>query len=135
MQWIYHNQESTNFMATTWKDDTNAKIYNYVTVNELEKELENYGFKIYKIGNVKQPTNVIPSGTTANYIDNTTVDNSKTAPTTAVEVYIYDGKTSTEDVNKKKMTIYKYTLKFQSSDTVVSAVSGGIVDVNTVKGL
>ena len=99
----------------------------------MEKELENYGFKIYKIGNVTKPTNVIPESGSANYIDGTTVDNSTAAPTTDVVAYIYDGKTDASKIDQKKMTIYKYTLKFQSNGTVVSAISDGQVkDISSI---
>ena len=115
---------STNFMATTWKDDTNAKIYNYVTVNELEKELENYGFKIYKLGSLGDPTNADKN----KYIDGTDSETSSSEEKKDILVYIYDKKASDEDIKAKNMTIYKYTLNFKTNGTVVSAISNGIVD-------
>ena len=115
---------STNFMATTWKDDTNAKIYNYVTVNELEKELENYGFKLYKLGELANPTTTDGS----KYIDGTQEETTSDNAKTNIIVYIYDKKASEDDISKKKMTIYKYTLNFKSNGTVVSAASNGIVE-------
>ena len=111
---------STNFMANEWKDDTSAKIYDYVTAGELEYELENYGFKIYKIGaSTATPTATEEdkSITDSTILIDGDAKNSNEIRTT-LDVYIYDNgiTTLTNDSN-----VYKYTLEFKSNDTVVSA--------------
>ena len=110
---------STNFMADEWKDDTSAKIYDYVTAGELEYELENYGFRIYKIGSTAGKITADQKGEIS---PNTTVliDGDKDgAEKTTGDIYVYICDKNLEDKDVSK--VYKYTLKFKSNDTVVSA--------------
>ena len=125
---------STNFMADDWSEDVNAKIYDCVTIQELEKELENNGYKLKTYTLEKGGSITTPSGDSTHTVDGTLItvpaegnDDNSANNGEGATFEIYE-KSAT---NPNKATTYKYTLDYNTAKTglnitpYVAPVPGG----------
>ena len=106
---------SSEFMGGDWLDNEDAKIYNYITVDDLDKEIQQYGFKI-KTFKSKTPDS-------STYIDGETTTNNNYESTNEpkITVIITANKTGTN------LTDYKYELTFNKE----TDNAGKVVDEGT----
>ena len=113
---------STNFMAEDWSEDVNAKIYDCVTIEELEKELENNGYKLKTytlIQNGEGSTPITPATDKTHTVDGTLI----TVSGGSDENTQNEGKGATFEIYEKgatnpdKATTYEYTLDYNTAKT------------------
>ncbi len=113
---------TSDFLGDVWSDNTSAKIYDNVTVYELDKELQNNGFYIVKFGgdtkdsgttltNVKDDlSNTGGDGTSAKPYE-TRIVIAEGTPSTGSHTNTQDGKAATA-TSKAKNTTYEATLEW-----------------------
>ena len=115
---------TSTFMGDVWSDDVNEKIYDNVTIADLDKELQVNGYYIVKFGG-----NAVKTAATDKIIDDPTDDKTQEAskevegyPYVTTTITISEGKPGQDagkHKNPDKNSTYTATLKWSSTNVTI----------------